>query len=78
MKPVGLLGYTFLLAFLDLTAHNVQQHSYHFELLTNRNIVLIYSVTIFEQKKQRIVHGQGASEINYSTVVFNFDICRLS
>ena len=40
MKPVGLLGYTFLLAFLDLTAHNVQQHSYHFELLTNRNIVI--------------------------------------
>ena len=33
------------------------------------------------KKKQRIVQGQGASNINYSTVVFNwvnFDICRLS
>ena len=29
-------------------------------------------------KKQRIVHGQGASNINHSTIVFNFDVCRLS
>ena len=29
-------------------------------------------------KKQRIVHGQGTSNMNYSTIVFNFDICRLS
>ena len=29
-------------------------------------------------KKQRIVDGQGASNINCSTVVFNFDVCRLS
>ena len=29
-------------------------------------------------KKQRIVHGQEASNENYSTVVFNFDVCRLS
>ena len=41
----------FLLAFLDLTAHNVQEHSYIIlNLLTNRNIALIYSVTICEQK----------------------------
>ena len=33
MESVGLLDYTSsLLALLDLTAHNVQQHSYHFEL----------------------------------------------
>ena len=32
MKPNRLLGYMFLSAFLDLTAHNVQSHSYHFEL----------------------------------------------
>ena len=32
----------------------------------------------FLNKKQRIVHGQGASNINYSTVVFNFDVFRLS
>ena len=41
-------------------------------------IALIYSDTICEQKKKRIVHSQGASNINYSTVIFNFDICRLS
>ena len=28
-------------------------------------------------KKQRIVHGQGASNINYSTVVFNLDVCGI-
>ena len=54
MKPVGLFGYTFLLAFLDLSAHNVQQHSYHLNLLTNRNIALISTVTIFEQKNKRL------------------------
>ena len=45
-------------------------------LPTNRNIALIYSVRIYEQKKQRIVHGQVASNINYSIIVFNFDVCR--
>ena len=29
-------------------------------------------------KTQRIVHGQGASNITYSTIVFNFDVCWLS
>ena len=38
MKPVRLLCYMLLFAFLDLTVHNVQWHSYHFELM-NRNIV---------------------------------------
>ena len=32
MKPVRLLCYVFLLAFLDLTKPNVQWHSYYFEL----------------------------------------------
>ena len=32
MKPVRFLCYMFLLAYLDLTVHNVQKHSYHFEL----------------------------------------------
>ena len=32
MKLVRLLCYMFLSAFLDLTVHNVQYHSYHFEL----------------------------------------------
>ena len=44
MKSVRLLCYMFLFAFLDLTVHNV------LNLLTNRNIALIYSVTICEQK----------------------------
>ena len=40
-------------------------------LRTNRNIALIYSVAIWEQKtKDCALHGhQGASNINYSTVV---------
>ena len=45
-------GYVFLVAFLDLTVHNVQWHS-------------------CEQKtKDCALHGhQGASNINYSTIV---------
>ena len=70
--------YMFLLAFLDLTEQNVQKNSYdHFELIDNRNIAFIYSVTISgnndnNKKIIRIVHGQRASNINYSTVVLNF------
>ena len=75
MKPDRLLCYMFLLAILDLTASIL----IILNLLTNRNIALIYSVTICEQKKkQSIVHGQGASNINCSTIVFIFDVCRLS
>ena len=29
-------------------------------------------------RKQRIVHGQGDSSINYSTIVFDFGVCQLS
>ena len=32
----------------------------------------------FVNRKQRIVHGQGASSINYSTIVFDFGVCQLS
>ena len=46
--------------------------------MTNRNIALIYSVTEFVNKKQRIVQGQTASNINYSTLVLNFDVCWAS
>ena len=74
MKPDRLLCYMFLLAILDLTASIL----IILNLLTNRNIALIYSVTFCEQKKQRIVHGQGASNINCSAIVFIFDVCRLS
>ena len=33
MKPDRLLCYMFVLAFLNLAVHNVQEHSYHFELI---------------------------------------------
>ena len=79
MKPVRLL----LNVFVSFFGPNRAQRSIHIILnpLTNRNIALIYSVTICEQQQQeklRIVHGQGASNITYSTIVFNFDVCRLS
>ena len=59
MKPDGILcyNYVFVIFFEPRTVHNVQQHSYHFELrVTSRDVVLIYSVTICDEK-QRIVHG---------------------
>ena len=51
-QPVRLFVYMFLSAFLDLTVHNVQQHSYHFVLTDQWKhcIDLLNSVTIFEQK----------------------------
>ena len=33
-------------------------------LLTNKHVVFIYSVTIYHERKQRIVDGQGAPNIN--------------
>ena len=46
-------------------------------LLTNKDIALIYSVTICEHKIEDCTH-QGASNINCSIVVFKFDVCHLS
>ena len=69
----------FLSAFLDLgRCTTFNRIPIILNLLTNRNIALIYSVTEFVNKEQRIVLGQTASNINYSTVVLNFDICRAS
>ena len=50
------------------------------KLLKNRNIALVYSVTIWEQKtKDCALHGhQGAFKINYSTVVSTLMFARLS
>ena len=64
MKPVRLLCYMFLLA--SFYGSDYAQHSFPIilNLLTNnRDTALIYSVTICAQK-QRIVHGQRASNIN--------------
>ena len=41
-------------------------------LLTDRNVALIIQ-SQFVNRKQRIVHSQGAFNINFSTVSFNFD-----
>ena len=44
-------------------------------LLTNKHVVFIYSVTIYHERKQRIVDGQGAPNINGSTVVYIPEWC---
>ena len=63
-NPLDSFVLCFLSVFLDLTAYN-------------RNIALIYSVSIWEQTTKDLP-GQGGSNINCSTVVFIFDVCRLS
>ena len=61
MKPDRLLCYILvLLAFLDLTVHNVKQHSYHFELTDQyKHCINLFSHNL-RPKKGRIVHGQVA------------------
>ena len=59
----------FLLAFLDLTVHNVQLHSYHFELLTNRNLALIYPVTICERKTKDCARSTYTAAPLFSTLM---------
>ena len=66
-----------LYVFVDLKVHNVQRIPIILIVLTNKNVALIYSVK-FANRKQRIVHFQGASNINCSTVVFITDVCRFS
>ena len=46
MKPVRLLCYMFLLAYLDLTVHNVQKHSYHFELTDQQKLHIKYYYSV--------------------------------
>ena len=45
------------------------------KLLTNRDIALIYSVIICEQKTKDCA---PQSKLTYSTIAFNFDVCRIS
>ena len=46
-------------------------------LLTNKNVLFtylfIYTDTIYHERKQRIVDGQGAPNINSNTVVYISD-----
>ena len=80
MKPVRLFCYMFLLAFVgpDRKQGSITFLSFwtYWPIETSHYILFIQSQ--FVNKKQRIVYGKGASNINYSTVVFNFDVCRLS
>lgn len=60
MKPVRLLCYTFLLAFLDVPCTTFNSILVILKLLTHRNIVVIYSVIICERnRKTRIVQREG-------------------
>ena len=72
-KPGRILCYVFV----SFYGPGCAQHSILNLLTNNRDITLIYSVTICEQI-QRVVYGQGASNINYTILVFNFDVCPLS
>ena len=74
MKPVRRLCYMFLWALKCTTFKSIP---FILIVLTNKNAALIYSVTICQQK-QRIVHFQGAFNINCSTVVFIIDVCHFS
>ena len=49
-KPITLLCYMLLLAFLDLTASTFNSIPIILNIVSNRNVALIYSVTICQQK----------------------------
>ena len=49
-KPITLLCYMLLLAFLNLTASTFNSIPIILNIVTNRNVALIYSVTICQQK----------------------------
>ena len=59
MKTIKLYFYLFFV--MDLMMQKVQSHSYHFDPLTDENVVIIYSVTIcelkFKKKRLRIARG---------------------
>ena len=82
MKPVRLFCYMFLLAqVVDLTVHNVQSVFNSIpiilNLLANRNIALIYSVTICEQKAKDCARS-GSFQHKLQHHCFQLDVCRLS
>ena len=45
-------------------------------VLTNKNVALIYSITICQQETEDC--ALSASKVNCCTVVFNIDVCRFS
>ena len=78
MKPVRLLCYFFSVSFFgpDRAQRSIAFLSFRTYLPIETSHQFIQSQSV--NKKQRIVHGQGASNINYTTVVFNFDVCLFS
>lgn len=71
IKPVRLLCYVFLWTWWCTTLSSIP---IILILLIDKNVGLIYSVTICQQQK-RIVHHNEAPKINCNTVVFISDIC---
>ena len=77
MKPVRLLWYMFLIAFLlYLTATTFNSIPITLNLLTSRNIALIYSVTICEQKTNDCARSRSFQH-KLQHRCFNFDVCRI-
>ena len=77
MKPDRLLCYMFFSFFGPQPCTMFNSIAIIWNLLTNRNIALIYSVTMRENKGWFTVRA-GLPEINCHTVVFIFEVCRLS
>ena len=70
MKPVRLLCYMFLWTWKCTTFKRIP---IILIVLTNKNVALIYSVTICQQKIK-----DCALNMNCRTVVFIIDVCRFS
>ena len=76
MKAVRLLCY--MLAFLDFwTCTTFNNIPIILNSLTNRNIALIYSITICEQKTKDCAWSRSFQHKRQHRC-FNFDVCRLS
>ena len=77
MKPDRLLCYILvLLAFLDLTVHNVKQHSYHFELTDQyKHCINLFSHNLRPKKRKDCARSGSFQDLNCNTVVFVYDPC---
>ena len=66
----------FLLAFLDLTVHNIQWHSIVLILLTTTKFALINLFSHSIKQKTKDCALWGSLQHICSNVVFIFDVCR--
>ena len=80
MKPDRLLCYLLvLLAFLDLTVHNVKQHSYHFELTDQyKHCINLFSHNLRPKKRKDCARSGSFQDLNCSTVVFVYNVSSSS